>query len=198
MGGNQKTWVETHSRVTTLTSGGAIDTQTDTTTLSGLNPDGTTVAPAATTWTRLFTSTANTILTTSPFGRKTTVTLDPSKERILSMQAGLNGAGPVDLYPTTYQYVAGPNNAGKLWKTTVNGRVVEWTYGADGFVSLIASPTGTVAYTRDLLGRPTQISLPGSRTVAQAYDSNDNALSVTPPGKPAHGFTPTWEAFAPW
>ena len=38
------------------------------------------------------------------------------------------------------------------------------------------------------MGRITQSTLPGNRTVGMAYDANSNVTGITPPGKPQHGF----------
>ena len=135
-------------------------------------------------------------MTTSPANRKTTVTLDPNKERILSMQVGDTTVPPApdELFPITYEYVlpiVDPTNAGKLKTVTVGGRQTTWMYNGNGFVSSVASPTGTVTYTeRDALGRPKKVTLPGLRFVEYTYDANGNVLTVKPPDRPVHTFTP--------
>ena len=40
----------------------------------------------------------------------------------------------------------------------------------------------------DVLGRTTQVTLPGGRAVLQTYDGNNQVTSISPPAKPAHQF----------
>jgi YD repeat-containing protein len=49
----------------------------------------------------------------------------------------------------------------------------------------------TVAFTYDSAGRVKRQDLPGGRSVSYAYDGNGNLSTLTPPGRPAHGFLHT-------
>ncbi len=148
------------------------------------------------TWTSLFTRSTNTILNTSPAGRSTTTTLDAVKDRVASIQ--IEGTDPVVLFPTTYSYYAGADiKTGLVNTVSVNTRTTTYTYDANGFVASVTAPDGKVtAYnTRDALGRPTQMTLPGGRVVNMAYDAAGNPTTVTPPPNSssatgnAHGMT---------
>ncbi len=137
------------------------------------------------TTTSLFTRSTNKIVSTSPMGRVTTTFLDAVKDRAASMQIGpASGGDPVTLYPTTYSYYAGADiKTGLVNTVSVNTRTTTYTYDANGFVASVTAPDGKVtAYnTRDALGRPTQMTLPGGRVVNMAYDAAGNATTVTPP-----------------
>ena len=63
------------------------------------------------------------------------------------------------------------------------------TYGVDGQVQTITDARNQqVVYQRDPAGRVTHSSLPGNRVIGFGYDANGNVTSITPPGKPGHGF----------
>ena len=62
-------------------------------------------------------------------------------------------------------------------------------YGSDGFVQTITDAlTRQVVYQRDLAGRVTQTTLPGSRIVGFGFDANGNVTAITPPGRTPHSF----------
>ncbi|MFZ5863008.1 MAG: RHS repeat protein, partial [Nitrospirota bacterium] len=68
-------------------------------------------------------------------------------------------------------------------------RSLAYTYGADGFVSRITDAQNReTLYQRDLAGRITQATLPGTRVIGTGYDANGNVAGVTPPNKPTHTF----------
>ena len=46
-------------------------------------------------------------------------------------------------------------------------------------------------FQRVAVGRVTQATRPDSSVVGFGFDANDNLASLTPPGKPAHGFAYT-------
>lgn len=112
-------------------------------------------------------------------------TLD-SQERVT--QTAVLGSSPVTLNPVQYHY----DNLGRVDQVTWGTRVYGTTYNATtGWPDSTSAPAGLgVTYsTRDADGRPTLMMLAGSRALAMSYDLTGNVVSVTPPSKPAHGFS---------
>ena len=169
------------SRTATLDSPGdpfSVSSQTIATTLSGVG-----LTDAVTT--RVFAAgPPATWITTSPAGRLSRETLD-SLERVT--ETGLLGSTPIVLNPVQYHY----DTHGRVDQIMQGTRVFSTAYnGTSGWPDSTSAPEGLgITYgTRDAMGRPTLVTLPGSRDLAMAYDLAGNATSVTPPSKPAHGF----------
>lgn len=122
--------------------------------------------------TRTFTS-------VSPSGRTSSRTVD-AKGRTIS--ASVPGILPVD-----FSYDA----AGHLFQLAQGTHISTIGYsGATGWpTSFTDSLNRTTAIgARDGMGRVLSTTLPGERQLLSGYDANGNATSVTPPGKPSHGF----------
>jgi RHS repeat-associated protein len=120
---------------------------------------------------------------TSAAGRQTEVQVD-ALER--PTQVSVLGSSPVTLYPVQYHYDA----RGRVDEVTWGSRIFTKQFDGAGWVSSTTAPAnlGMSITSRDGNGRPLTMSLPGSRNVSTSYDASGNVTSVTPPGRPAHGF----------
>ena len=125
---------------------------------------------------------SHTVTTTSPGGTASTVTLN-SDGQVAAASRGT-------LIPTSYGY---DSHGRVLTATTGSGptaRVSTYAYGSDGFLASLTNPLSqTTSYVRDADGRITDTLLPDGKHLGTGYDANSNLTSVTPPGRPAHGFT---------
>jgi RHS repeat-associated protein len=141
------------------------------------------------TWTSVFTPTSLTFVSTSPVGRKTTLTVD-GLDRPVSVQTG-------SLAPVSYAYDA----AGRLTTLTVGSgsstRTTQYSYypsgRSKGYLESVTDPLNrTIGYQYDAAGRPTLETLPDGEQIGFTYYAAGNLTSVTPPGRPAHafGYTP--------
>ena len=80
----------------------------------------------------------------------------------------LSGGDPISLPEVTYAYKPGPGlEQGKIASVAVGGmggRVVSYEYDAQGRVYTVTAPDGkiTTFNARDVLGRVTQMTLPGA------------------------------------
>ncbi|MBI5710367.1 MAG: hypothetical protein HZC42_08710 [Candidatus Eisenbacteria bacterium] len=121
--------------------------------------------------------TPNVLTITSPAGRTATATVD-SAGRPLSISIP-------SLATLSVRY----DGRGRLDSLTQGDR--GWRHGYD--------QRGRLATIRDALGRTTGFAyddadrvirqdLPGGRSVSLGYDANGNLTTITPPGRPAHGF----------
>lgn len=116
---------------------------------------------------------------TSAAGRTRTETFDV-QERLT--QTAVPGEAAV-----AYSY----DGEGRVQTISQGARSTTMAYGPDKLVSSITTsgPSGSrvVTYTsRDGVGRPTLMMLPGSRQVGYTYDAAGNTTAVTPPSKPSH------------
>jgi len=96
----------------------------------------------------------------------------------------------------------GNNPRGRLSTLTQGPRTHTLTYDSRGFLASLRDPLlRTVQFDYDAAGRVTRQVLPDAREILYAYDANDNLTSITPPGRPAHGFAYTpvdlQETYAP-
>jgi len=90
----------------------------------------------------------------------------------------------------------GYDTRGRLTTVTqgsgTNLRSLTYAYGSDGFVErIVDTQNRATLYQRDLAGRITQTTLPGSRLLQMTYDANSNVTGITPPTKPPHTFNYT-------
>jgi RHS repeat-associated protein len=168
------------TRAATFTAGDVTSLTSETRTTK-TNPDNVAAAAFDTamtgelTWTEVFNRTANTRTITSAQGRTSTYTFD-AKDRAVSV--AIPGTSPV-----TYSYTT----EGRLNQVTQGTRSVTMGYDTLGTLATVTDHTGrVVSYTRDALGRATQTTMPGARTLLTKWDQNDNATEITPPGKPLH------------
>ncbi|GAX61494.1 hypothetical protein SCALIN_C22_0208, partial [Candidatus Scalindua japonica] len=132
----------------------------------------------------LYDSDTDKIMSTTPAGRTTTVSLD-SKDRIVQTQSG-------SLEPVNNTY----NTRGRLQTmkqgTGAKERVYTLSYNTEGYLSGIIGPlSSNRSFNYDLSGRVTSETLADGREVNYAYDANGNLTSITPPGRPPHLFTYT-------
>jgi RHS repeat-associated protein len=177
------------SKVTTTTPGGLVSITTNTRTVALADPnyplsvqtitEDTTVNgrtsraaydAATRTWTR-----------TSPSGRRSIVTLDASGRVARTEVPGLE--------PATTAYDA----RGRPSTITQGSRVQTFSYDAQtGYLSSVTDALSrATSFLRDPVGRVTQQILPDGQQVGSGYDLRGNLTSVTPPGRPAHGFSYT-------
>jgi RHS repeat-associated protein len=78
---------------------------------------------------------------------------------------------------------------GRLETIAQGPRTATRGYRPDGFLDSITDPLDQVEiYTPDVVGRVLEVLRPDGETVAFDYDAAGNVESVTPPGRPAHGF----------
>jgi RHS repeat-associated protein len=161
----------TGSRSTTLGSVGnpfSVATQTETQTVNGRI------------YTATFTSSTRTLVSTSPVGRTTTLTLD-TQERPASLQLA-------NLTATALAYTP----QGRLASSTQGTRKTSFAYSSKGFLSSVTDPLHQkTSFTYDADGQLLGTTLPDGRVIHRTYDPNGNVLSVTPPGESAHAFTYT-------
>ncbi len=126
----------------------------------------------------VYTAASQTLLTTSPEGRTSALTLD-LKSRVT--QVATPGLAPIN-----YSY----DLRGRLASASHGDRSETYTYNAQGRLATIVDPVGRISsFNYDAAGRETNASLPGGRMIAFTYDSVGNITSLTPPGRPAHAFT---------
>ncbi|HPA20923.1 MAG TPA: RHS repeat-associated core domain-containing protein, partial [Verrucomicrobiae bacterium] len=93
-----------------------------------------------------------------------------------------------DLAPTTYEYNAG----GQLTSAAQGSRLTKMSYNAQGYLSAMTNAINQVwRYAYDAAGRATNTIRPDGQSTATSYDGEGNLISLTPPGKPAHGFSHT-------
>jgi len=113
----------------------------------------------------------------SPEGRQRFATLD-SKGRIVAAQVG-------GLDSAIFQY----DTFGRLVRQQVGGRAFTFSYDSRGRLLSTTDPLGrrdSVYYNdADFMVRRV---LPDGRAVLFGRDENGNITSLTPPGRPAHGF----------
>ena len=73
--------------------------------------------------------------------------------------------------------------------TAAVDRTSSIVYNANGFIGSITDPENrVVSFQYDAIGRVTKQILPDLREINFTYDANGNVTSITPPGRPLHGF----------
>ena len=185
--GAVKSHTVTRLRETTMTNPAdpftvTVEKETDTDTATG----STTMSSV-----EAFALTGSTVTTTSALGQRRTETLD-AWDRVVKIESSGNVPGlaqPLQALNITYSATTG-----QLTGTSfgASARPVTIKYAATtGWVTGITTPLGNVAYgSLDALGRPTQVTLPGSRIVGLSYDSAGNVKTVTTPLLFVHTLTP--------
>ncbi len=124
----------------------------------------------------------HTLTDSSPEGRTLTTHFD-EQGRIAGQEiSGLAGI--------VYRY----DDRGRLVALTtgedgVATRAFGFDYDEDGYLSAMTDPAGRVSgFEYDPSGRLTRRHLPDGRVIGYAHDPNGNLVSITPPGRDAHGF----------
>jgi RHS repeat-associated protein len=136
------------------------------------------------TYTSTYTQSTRLLSTTTPAGRTSTVTLD-TKGRVVQEQV-------TGLEAVSYTY----DSLGRLSTITqwsgVDARTSTLSYNTKNeLISILDPLSRSVGFVYDLAGRITKQTLPDLREIQYSYDANGNVSSITPPGRPAHGFTYT-------
>ena len=132
------------------------------------------------TWVRAYDGTLRRFTTTGPTGRHFQSVLDSSGRTTQVTVAGLA--------PANFSYDA----RGRLASVAQDGRSIDLTYGADGFVASVQNALGTeVGFARDAAGRVTNVTRADGSAVGFSRDASGNITSVTPPTRPPHLFTYT-------
>jgi len=136
------------------------------------------------TYTSAFTQSTKQIVTTTPVGRTSAVTLDAQGRVVQEQVTGLEAV--------SYTYDAQGRLSTITQGTGTNVRTSTLSYDTKNQLTSILDPLSrTVGFSYDLAGRITTQTLPDSRVIGYAYDGNGNVTSITPPGKPAHAFAYT-------
>jgi RHS repeat-associated protein len=130
-------------------------------------------------------ATARTLTTQTPAGRTTIALLD-TQGRVVEVRPPGYSTGAV--WPVQFSYDAD----GRLSGTTQGSRTVTIGYDAQGYPATFTDPLQrTIHSWYDDAGRVVDQALLGGRHVAFDYDRSGNLTSLTPPGRPAHGFAYT-------
>ncbi|RUO94464.1 hypothetical protein D7Y11_04325 [Corallococcus sp. AB018] len=157
-----------HQReVTLLPQGTLLDvgTQTDTVTVNGR------------TTTLRYEAAGRRLLSTSPMGKVSVLTLDA--------QGRLQQAEAPGLLPVAFTY----DTEGRPGSVVQGSRRRTFAYGADGALRSVTDGLDrATVFTRDEAGRLTSSTLPGNRVTGFTYETGDAPASMTPPGRPSHGF----------
>ncbi|RKG82245.1 hypothetical protein D7W79_03040 [Corallococcus exercitus] len=156
----------THQReVTLLPQGTLLDvgTQTDTVTVNG----------RATTL--RYEASGRRLLSTSPTGRVSVLTLDG--------QGRIHKAEAPGLLPVEFSYDA----EGRPGSVIQGSRRRTFAYGADGALRTVTDAMDRVTtLARDEAGHITSTTLPGNRVTGFTYEAGGLPSSLTPPGRPTH------------
>lgn len=116
-------------------------------------------------------------VSTSPTGRTSTVRLDSLGRMKMEGASGLDSV--------TYRY----DVLGRLDQIKDGGRILGYSYDAQGRLKTMTDPIGrTDSLFYDLSDRLTRARAWDGRQLQFGYDSLGNLTSLTPPGKPSHGF----------
>jgi YD repeat-containing protein len=68
-------------------------------------------------------------------------------------------------------------------------RITRMAYTSEGYLDTLTDAQGRVqSFAYDPMGRVSRQIQPDGRRVELAYDANGNLISLSPPGRPAHGF----------
>jgi len=133
------------------------------------------------TFTRNFNAAQGLYSLTSPLGRQLSTVID-ARGRPVQMVTG-------NLAPTYFSY----DGRGRPTSITVgsgaDARSTTLTYDASSRIATVTDPLQeTVSLTYDGADRLTQQILADGQALAAAFDGDGNALTFTPPGRPAHAF----------
>ena len=120
---------------------------------------------------------AQRLVQTSPAGRQVFATLDSKGRTIAAQVAGL------DSLRLAY------DARGRVREQQAGGRLWTYTYDARGRLRSTVDPLGRLdSLYFDDADRLVRRVLPDGRAVLFGYDANGNLTSLTPPGRPPHGF----------
>lgn len=95
------------------------------------------------------------------------------------------------LTPLSYTYDARGRVASVSQGVAPDTRTTTFGYGTDDFVRTVTDPLHEYVYDRDLVGRITNVSLPGGSDLGLRYDAAGGVAGVTPPGRGEHAFDHT-------
>lgn len=140
-------------------------------------------------WTSIYDATNNKWITTTPTGVQVTRQLD-SRERPTTVH--FVGSNPSSIADATITY---DSQTGRVIGLAQGSRSWTINYGSGtGFVDTIVDNalSRTWSYQRNSLGRPTQETLPGNRSLGFTWDGDGNLTSLTPPkgSSYVHNFLP--------
>ena len=147
----------------------SLQTLTDTTTVDGK------------TTTSVFQSSDMTQTTTSPLGRKFTITLDTMGRPTSKLIAGLNGLSYT--YDSRGRALSVSQGSGPTLRT------MTFAYDSAGYLTTITDALGrTAQFAYDAAGRLISKTFPDGQAATFTYDAAGNMTSLTPPGRTAHAF----------
>lgn len=130
--------------------------------------------------TTVYDTASKTATRTSAASRTRAVTFDAQGRPVKSTVPGL-----LDI---TYGY----DSHGRLGSATQGSRTTTYAYDSQGRLASATDPLGRISQTQyDAANRPTVQTFPDGRQARAQYDANGNLQSLTPPGRPAHGFAHT-------
>jgi RHS repeat-associated protein len=96
------------------------------------------------------------------------------------------------LLPVSYTYDTRGHLSSLTQGTGAETRTASFSYNSDGYLDTVTDPLGrTARFQYDAAGRVTRQALPDGQEILSTYDANGNMTSLTPPGRPAHGFVYT-------
>lgn len=134
------------------------------------------------TFTRTFNAAQRIYSLTSPLGRQLSTVID-IQGRPLQMVVG-------NLAPTSFSYDGRGRPTSITVGTGADARSTTLTYDGLSRIATVTDPLQeTVSLTYDAADRVIQQVLADSQALAAAFDADGNALSFTPPGRPAHAFS---------
>lgn len=130
-------------------------------------------------YTSTYDAASQTITTTTPAGRQRVLTLD-ALGRVSSAQTGT--LLPVSVEYDSHGRVAGVSQGTRRYTFAYDPTKIDQLTG-------ITDPLlRSVGFHYDGTGRVDQQTLPDGQQVLAGYDASSNLTSLTPPGRPAHGF----------
>jgi YD repeat-containing protein len=125
----------------------------------------------------IFSKAQRKVTRTTPAGRRSTTTFD---DRGRVVQIEVPGILPVQL---TY------DAHGRLETTSQGGRTSARAYGPEGVLESVVDPLLQArAFTTDAVDRVLAETRPDRKQELSGWDAAGNRVSVTPPGRPGHGF----------
>jgi RHS repeat-associated protein len=125
-----------------------------------------------------------TSLSTSPTGRQSSSTID-AQGRVTRQQ--IAGLDPVD-----FSYDARGRLSSVTHGSGAEQRITSFTYNANGYLEEVTDALNRVVrFDYDDAGRVKNQWLPDGRLITNTYDAGGNLISITPPSRPAHGFSHT-------
>ncbi len=128
-------------------------------------------------WTSVWSASDKTTVWTSPEGRTLSERRNDAGQ-LISREIGGISSSIIDY-----------DDRGRPEMVTIGQRVLEFEYGADGFVSAVTNPLGErVDLRRDARGLIREQGFGDGSTIDVRHDQNGRLSGVTPPEQPLHGF----------